>query len=209
MNIKTLASLALLSGLLSATAIQAADNCATIKGGAEINQPSAGVLVFGNCIDTWSKLGTSGRFPDIFASTPAKLIPGLCFVSSDPTAPSPISPGFIAAQLNNTPVNVSTASAWTTEFLPAAFGLGNDNMGTVLSQWVVRDSKYRLLGTLYTRDAIDLQSSSEYDAIVGGSGKFQGARGAVRVDSHIVPSSTGQIEQVVIDNINGTVCVPD
>lgn len=153
------------------------------------------------CNSVWDSLESSRKFPHIFAQNQTHLYPGLCYVSMD---------NGIAAKLGNQPVTISSASAWTTEFFPILIG-GPDTMATVITQWKVTNDRGRLLGKVYTADAVDINASSEYNVVVGGSHRFSGAKGAIRIDSEPVPNPYGANlpPLIKITNISGTLCVDD
>jgi len=164
-----------------------------------------GALIFAtSCNTIWSNLKNSGNFPDIFSADPAnpysKLIDGFCFVSA----------GNVAAVMGNTPVNITSISAWTNEFLPGAFGLGSDNMATVITRWTFRKNvDNKLLGEISTRDAIDFSDISvtpEQDVVIAGTKSLSGAKGAIRVDSHL--ENVNNVPHVIIDNFSGNICIP-
>lgn len=152
------------------------------------------------CNTVWDALESSKSFPHVFTQNQTHLYPGLCYVSTG---------NGIAAKLGSTAINVRSASAWTTEFLPMIIPNGIDTMATVISQWSVTTTRNKPLGKLFSADAIDLISSSEFDVIVGGSDQFEKAKGAVRIDSELVdnPLGTQYPPLIKITNISGKVCL--
>lgn len=153
------------------------------------------------CNTVWDSLESSRKFPHIFAQNQPQLYPGLCYVSMD---------NGIAAKLGDQSVTIRSASAWTKEFFPSLIG-GPDTLATVITQWEVTNDRGRLLGKVYSSDAVDIMSSSEYNVIVGGSRKFSDAKGAIRIDSEPVPNPYGdQLPPLIkITNISGTICIDD
>lgn len=171
-------------------------------------------IAFGDCSEVWKTLKKSHKFPHIFSSSTPKLYPGLCFVSA---------PGGIPAKLGSIDINVTSASAWTTEFSPYLPPLlnGPDNIASIISKWTVTEThSNRLLGNIYTVDALDTgnlnpatpgaytSSSvrlSELDVVIGGDRFFRGASGTVRIDSSLDLVSNS----VNLTEIKGKICFDD
>lgn len=195
---KTISVVALISSLIAASSAQAADNCLKIGNPEAPFTPGLITAVTDNCLSAAKTLAASGKFPDIFPALVAPKLWGLCYVSTSD----------IPARLGKNPVSISTVSAWTTEFYPMLIPGGTDNLGSVITQWVVKDSGNKVLGNIYTHDTVDLSYNSsgiasELNVIIAGTGKLTGAKGAVRVSSK--PISPSDVE---IESVSGTLCLP-
>lgn len=205
--IKKIAVTANLIGCLAGLSLaNAADVCFNIGG-------NTGQLTVGNCATVWHALKSSRKFPTIFSRQTPELYPGICFVSGN---------GGISATLGGMNVTVSTASAWTKEFSPyfPPFLNGPDNIGSVISKWTIKDTnRNRKLGDIYTVDTVDTSAFNpgvfnpgvddtielnELDVIVSGSNKLSGAKGSIRVNSHI-DLNTGLVN---ITEVKGKLCLP-
>jgi len=196
MNNKKTLALALLSSMaLSSLAQAAGPNCLNVgyAGGGIISptQPACPAAVL-------KSLSNSNQFPDIFAVTPAKTL-GICYLSQAP----------IQATIGITPVLVTTSSAWTNDYLTFV-AVPDDltepaELATVVTEWVISEAQHphKALGNLYTHDTINLTTGVELDLIVGGTGRYDGAHGALQLQSYPAgPTDIG------IASINGAICVP-
>jgi hypothetical protein len=171
----------LIVGLLSSIA-QAGGKCKNLS------FISGGLIPVNDCSSIWTTLLASKKFPDIFDQN--KLIP-LCFVSN----------GNVLAKIGDTNVTISTISAWTSEFFPTLMG-GPDGLGSVITQWTIQSiNDTSIKGVIYTRDVIDMATSSEQDVVVAGKGSFDSVQGTIRVDS-----TTSASFSVSINNLSGTIC---
>jgi hypothetical protein len=188
-----------LACLLVSPKLVLSDTCLTIKA-----EENSGLLVPGDattCNQVRQTLKASGRFPSVFPEhQTSRLYPGICFVSSQEG---------IHATLGQREVLVQSISAWTIDYKPFLlapyFGPEfTESMASVISQWTITDvARNRVLGKVYTTDAINLNQFSELDVIVGGTDRFLGARGEARIDSFPNPDGT-----VNLLGINGSVCIP-
>lgn len=193
-----------------------ADNCLTITNTNQTAQLSP-VDNF-DCTSVWGLLKNSGKFTDLKfpsnSSSTSDFYPGFCYVSN-----RDIPAKLITTSGQSIPVNVESYSAWTSEFKPSLlqnYGYPMtfvDNMATVITEWVVKNNKNKILGTVFTRDSVDLNLGSEQDIIVAGAGYFVGAKGAVRVNTspEIMPDAQGN--PVATGNLNitgiyGKMCLP-
>lgn len=154
-------------------------------------------ITIADCAGVYSQLQASGMFPDVF-SVPGKTALYLCYVATKP----------VVAQIGDKTVTiVSSASAWTTDFLPILFQNGTDYLGTVVTQLTIAGLHGNSQQNIYTRDTIDLSQiatghAPEQDVIVGGTGYFNGATGSYRIDS----APKNGIDVVDLTNLSGTIC---
>jgi len=193
MTIKSAIITGLAIGLIGSSMVNASEKCFNVSA-------NTGQIMFNyNCTEVWNALKQSRKFPYVFSNQQQPgLYPGVCFVSTV---------GGIPAKLGNQDVTVTSASAWTTDFYPSLppFLDGPDKLASVISAWKIWNTNNLLLGSIYAVDTVDLVSGNEQDVIIGGSGKFKDASGAVRIDS-----SPDAIPGLVnITNISGRICVPD
>jgi hypothetical protein len=158
------------------------------SGGGEVTQVDCSAVV--------TTLSASKQFPDILAGAHPKTL-GLCFASN----------GAIPITIGDQTVNISTVSAWTNQFLPLP--LGGDTLAGVITAWTVTDfySK-KMLGHIFTRDTLDIVHSTEQDIVIGGSNKYDGAKGALRLDSESIIVN-GVATGAQINAISGEICLPD
>lgn len=162
-----------------------------------------------NCQAITNLLANTGRFPSIFYQQSPQL-PGVCFVSSAEGVEATLT------STNNVTRNVklSSKSTFTSDFNPSE----GDTLQGVITELNIKDAiTDKSIGKIYSYDTLDSLSFSELDIVVSGSGKFVGAKGAIKIKSTAVPvldqnnnpvlyNGAPIIDHVDLNTISGRVC---
>lgn len=164
------------------------------------------------CSTVQNTLKSSGRFPNIFTPQGTNLLP-LCFVSNanDPYA---VTNG-VHAKIGSRAVTINSLSAWTNDFTPNLpdypfYIYGSDNAVGVITQWIVRaDDNGKILGKVFTTDTIVTNQlltsgyAGEQDVVIGGTDKFSGVKGSIRIDAQVNQQGLPEIK-----GLTGKLCIP-